>query len=194
MQYKIFLHVACSFILFLFSAGSHARQSFDVPRMISQADLVFHGVVTSVDYRNAEQDIRDELLPMPYTFVTYQIKEILSGRYDGNEITLRFIGGLANAEEGDIVSVSHMPLFDVRDNDIIAVKNNTESICPIVNCQLGRMRLINGLAYMDEGRKLIKTNTGEIMPGEFTVQQEILTHNMGGIPTDYKTRVLYTDD
>src|SRR6478609_3452119 len=59
----------------------------------------------------------------PLTFVTYEIIERLTENLGSKrEITLKFLGG--PSDDARFMRVSHSPLFNEGDEDIVFVRNN----------------------------------------------------------------------
>jgi hypothetical protein len=106
--------------------------------------MIFEGVVVRVEYRDSDPDGPDSH-PVPHTFVTYRVDESIKGRADSDELTLRFIGGpLPN---GRILLGSGFPLFQVGDHDLLLVRGNGDSACPLVGCDAGRYRFSGDSVY-----------------------------------------------
>lgn len=126
------------------ASGATARSSSPpYADQVKSADFIFEGKVTRIEYR------LDEANNLPYTYVTYNINKILKGKSTGPTLTLRFLGG--RGKKSDFLMVEGVPLFDLDDNDIILVKGNGTSICPLVNCSNGRYRLVDGYVHNEEG-------------------------------------------
>jgi len=87
----------------------------DIGEMANQSDLVFRGTVVNIDYR--ESEARGDQAPLPYTFVTYAVEEVLFGQYQESELTLRFLGGIT--ERGEILTNTSAPKIDLGDEDIL---------------------------------------------------------------------------
>ncbi len=85
--------------------------------------------------------------------MTYRIVDDALGGRVGEEIVLRFIDG--TTPNGMTLWVSEMPEFDLGDRDLMFVKDNGISGCPLVGCTQGRLRVINGLVYTDSGREVL---------------------------------------
>ena len=134
----------------------------DVGEMADQASLVFRGEVIDVDYRDSRATKTDAALP--HTFVTFRVTEVLHGVAPGETITLRFLGG--RGASGRVMFVSGQPMFDVGDEDVLFVKDNGTEECPLVACGNGRIRMIDGMAYSDDGRSLRRAPDGSIRRGK----------------------------
>lgn len=115
--------------------------------MSDGANLVFEGEVTEVTYRQARfQGGEGEL---PYTIVTYKVKEVLRGESPGESFTMRFPGGADG--KGHFVEVSGVPVFQTGEQDVLFVRGNGEKGCPLVNCEWGRFRISKGVMYNTHG-------------------------------------------
>lgn len=79
--------------------------------------------------------------------------------------------------------VSHVPLFDVGDEDVLFVKNNTKSACPLVGCADGRMRIIDSKMYDEEGYRIVAPkNLSTFTKGKCEASSIVDSHNIGNIP------------
>lgn len=118
--------------------------------LLAQADLVFSGKVVSVEYKDSADGL-------PHTFVTYDVDQVISGRPDGSQVTLRFLGG--RQQKGEVVrylEVSETPEFQVGDTDVLFASKNNSSICPLAKCTSGRFRNQGGVLTSDDGRAIIE--------------------------------------
>jgi hypothetical protein len=59
-----------------------------------------------------------------------------------------------------------MPLFKVGERDLLFVRRNTESDCPLVDCGDGRFRIIKEQMYGDAHRPLIGIREGIFLYGK----------------------------
>ena len=118
--------------------------------LLAQSDLVFSGKVVSVEYKDSADGL-------PHTFVTYDVDQVISGRPDGSQVTLRFLGG--RQQKGEVVrylEVSETPEFQVGDTDVLFASKNNSSICPLAKCTSGRFRNLDGVLASDDGRAIIE--------------------------------------
>jgi hypothetical protein len=148
------------------------EQNFSLSNFGKEADFIFHGVVTKVEYR-----LSDGTPQLPHTFVTFQVENLLKGQVNQQFITLRFIGGPDN--EGNFLMVPGVPLFDVGDRDMLFVKGNGQSGCPLVKCEQGRFRIINNQVFTDQGRQLLQNNQGKLVAGSPVQLEEVRTNKIG---------------
>ncbi len=150
----------------------------NITNSLKMADLVFKGTVFNIEYRRSlPQGKTDE--GSPYTFVTYEIEEVLKGNYTQRSITLRFLGGLLGKGD-EFALVSHQPLFDIGDQDILLVKGNTRQSCPLVGCSHGRFRMIGGVMVNEEGMVLNIDSEGNLAGGHHLDLDEVNSHRMSG--------------
>lgn len=137
-------------LLLAANAGHAQTPSEETPlaALSADADLVFQGTVADIRYANSIEGI-------PHTFVTYRVDEVLKGAYGTPTLTLRFIGGVK--VEGNVMrklSVSHAPTFETGQQDLLMVKGNAQSQCPLVRCAQGRFRFQHGVVTNEEGTAL----------------------------------------
>lgn len=114
--------------------------------MVKQAPLVFLGRVEKVDYRLARLNKKGRI---PVTYVTYGIEKVVRGKTKEKNIVMRFMGGTDGM--GHFLSISNVPRFQKNDRDILFVSSNGEKSCPLVNCQDGRFRILDGGVYNAHG-------------------------------------------
>lgn len=170
-------------LLILMLFGSHyleaheRRAQFNVDVAIRSADMIFLGTVKNVAYasstgRGAEAEI------LPHTFVTYQIMRLIKGnpQQAQDQLTLRFLGG--RGKEAQFLYPANYPLFDLGDMDVIFVKGNTVSSCPLVECANSRMRSLQEMIFNDRGQQVVMTRKQQLAFGKFEQKQEILTHQI----------------
>ena len=160
------------------NVGATTLDPVSFPQLVRQADLIFEGVVTAVEYRMSDRTTAADVA-LPHTFVTFEVAQTLKGGTAGNRsITLRFQGGPDG--QGNAMMVSGVPLFDVGHREILFVRGNGVHICPLVGWEQGRFRVIDGLMYTNEGQEVWVTRRGEIAFGPFHALDEVLTHNLDG--------------
>ena len=121
--------------------------------MLAQADLVFHGVVDTIEYVLSEP-AGPEQVRIPYTLVTYRVARVFFGQAPGSQVTLQFIGGL-NSENMRYMAASETPQFDVGDEDILFAQGNTVRPCPLVDNRHGRLRVVGSQLYTETGRAIL---------------------------------------
>ena len=158
-------------------------QAFD--KMAESANLVFRGEVIKLAYRDST-GTKDQG-PVPHTFVTFKVREVLHGNVSGDTLTLRFLGGRNAA--GQVLFVSGQPMFDIGDEDVLFVKGNGTAECPLIGCSNGRIRMINGMAYTDNGKSLRRDANGALTHGRveeldavnsFRIGEQLYQRKRGG--------------
>ena len=149
----------------------------EAPALAGQADLVFLGTVVAVEYRNSDVE-GPQHAAIPHTFVTFQIERAFKGRSEGGDlVTLRFRGGPDG--RGRVLTVPGVPLFAVGERELLFVRRNGEAMCPLVGWHQGRLRLIDGLAYTDDGREVWLKADGGFAFGRQHARPEITIRRIG---------------
>lgn len=143
------------------------------------AEFIFLGTVADVDYRRAES-LDGKTPGTPHTFVTYKIEKILKGKADSDTVTLRFVGG--RGDKSQFLMASNIPLFDAGEQDVMFVRGNTMNACPLVECARSRVRMINGMAFNDEGQALeqtpVQAKSFQWGFGPFYELEEVIAHKV----------------
>ncbi|MBW1881751.1 MAG: hypothetical protein JRJ84_25615, partial [Deltaproteobacteria bacterium] len=150
---------------------------------MADADLVFLGEVVRIDYRESLADGADGMA-LPHTFATYRIIDPITGGTAGEEITLRFLGG--PNEQGNTLVVSDLPRIDVGDTDMVFVRGNGESICPLVDCSKGRFRVVDGIVYTEDGHELHLLPSGAIRRGPWHDLAQVRTQTIGDLELEVR--------
>ncbi|MBI4881200.1 MAG: hypothetical protein HY812_16315 [Planctomycetes bacterium] len=142
--------------------------------LVQQAELIVEAVVTDVAYRNS--DVADEAdVSLPHTFVTLSIERAYKGASAaGSQLTLRMEGGPDGA--GRVLVVSDVPLFRPGDRDILFIRDNGSSVCPLVGWQQGRFRVVRGQVYNDLGQEVWITPEGRFAFGERRVDPSVFPY------------------
>lgn len=148
----------------------------DVDALAQDSDLVFHGVVTEIQYKLCEPT-GPEQAQVPYTFITYAVQEVLQGSPAGEHVTLQFVGGW-DARDNTFMSCSNVPQFDVGDEDVLFVRGNTHRLCPLTGGAGGRFRIIGGQVFTDTGREILLSEYDELCIGALREFDEVLTTNV----------------
>jgi hypothetical protein len=138
-----------------------------IPRTLAEraaaSDLVFRGSVESVAVTLSEPSARAESARIPFTLVTYRVHDVIHGASPGSRLTLRFIGGL-DPHSGLTLGSSMTPDFEPGDEDLLFVRDNTTSLCPLVGQLSGRLRVAEGRVFSDDGRALALDPDGALRP------------------------------
>jgi hypothetical protein len=120
------------------------------------ADAVIHGTVVDVDYRSST----DGAGALPHAFVTYEVGEVLAGQVASRRLTLRFVGG--PDKRGHIFQLAHVPMFDVGNEDVLFIRGNGRSGCPLVGCENGRLRIHENRLYGADGTPMVGVQDGRL--------------------------------
>ncbi|WP_020405732.1 hypothetical protein [Hahella ganghwensis] len=172
------VRIAITLLAVCMALPAFAHQSasrLDVATMAKQSDLVFRGKVVDINYRQSEA--KGQLKPLPYTYVTYAVDEVLHGQYQESELTLRFLGGIT--EQGEIMMNTSSPHMDMGDEDILFVQDNGGSECPLVDCSMGRLRVIHGEIYSEYGQSLVQNSKGQLVFGKSAQLDEVNSFQIG---------------
>lgn len=160
---------AAALLALLLGAGAAAAQvapAAEQPtlaEMTAMSDLVFRGVAEDVQYVLSEPG-GPEATRVPFTFVTYRVKEVLRGQPTGPTVTLQFIGGLDMRDE-TFMMPTITPSIEAGDEDILFVTGNTEEFSPLVGQMDGRFRVVNRQVYTEMGNAVAVSNGGDIVVG-----------------------------
>lgn len=175
------------FILTFSAAAVSENTSIDINALVKQSNLVFEGTVTKVEYAS-HHGIFEGDGKMPYTYVTFRInKRMLGTSEQQNKLTLRFEGGLA--EDDTFLLGTHIPLFDVGDNDLLFVGRNREADCPLVHCKHSRFRIIDKRIYTDGGRQIVMTSKNEIRAGIYEKIPDVVRNMIGDTEIELESLV-----
>ncbi len=129
--------------------GSYDRgQISDIASLADQANLVFIGRVSRVDYRMSRPRSKDEVA-LPHTVVTYSIQDVLRGEVRDKTFSMVFIGG--SDGRGRFLDVSGVPQFQPGEQDLLFVTGNGAEGCALVHCEWGRFRILDGGVYNAKG-------------------------------------------
>lgn len=134
------------------AAQTQATTTIHTEDLLNNADLVFSGKVVDIQYKDSADGI-------PFTFVTYHVDNIIAGRADSDRVTLRFMGG--RQQKGEVIrylDVSDTPEFQAGDTDVLFVRKNGLSICPLVDCAQGRFRNRGGVVATEDSLVIVQTN------------------------------------
>jgi hypothetical protein len=175
-QWKKLWQMVALLLCWASTAAAHSSpEPLDLDKMIREADFIFQGSVTDVQYkmstqRGANTDV------LPHTFVTYKIDRVLKGKAPSQTITLRFLGG--RGQEASYLEPEDFPQFDLQDYDILFVKGNTIMGCPLVRCEIGRFRAIQDMMYSESGHEIILNRRQQVGTGTYHELDDILTHRV----------------
>lgn len=109
------------------NATSIVKLEFD--QICQRAELIFEGEVVST---------RTDLSPVsgyPFTYITFQIIDIIKGSYHGSMIELAFLGGQKN---GNALQVFGMHVPHLHERGVFFVETtNSEQVHPLVGWDQG---------------------------------------------------------
>lgn len=107
----------CLFCLMMLSAAAGAAtvRGVSLDQMLHRSALVFEGRVTEIDTRPSNTS------RMIYTFVTFEILDVIHGDYQEDTIELRFLGG--TLPDGRGMHVSEMRYPEIGEEGIYFVES-----------------------------------------------------------------------
>jgi len=153
-------------------------------QLVRDADLIFQGTVTRIEYRFSSSTASSKALP--HTFVTFSLQSVLKGKLaaGAKTLTLRFLGG-PNLK-GQYLRALDCPLFDVGDRDVVFVRRNNRNICPVAGWSQGRFRVVGSEIYNDDGREVWLLANRTLAYGE-EHSLSVLDHRRG--PNNFVSRL-----
>lgn len=132
---------------------SKAHQRSFLENLVIRSDLIFRGELTKISYGYSIEEI-------PYTFITYDIKEVIVGEYSNHSITLKFVGG--EFPNGNRLTATNTPEVQLGEDAILMVQQSRNTGCDIVECEHGRFVLEKGSIIAANESALIVDNKGGI--------------------------------
>lgn len=127
----------------------------EVSEAVDTAELIFTGHVVTLETATS----RDGLYP--FTFVTFEIAEVIKGSVDGTDLTLRFEGG--DLEElKETLEVVGMPQFELGNEVLLFVQSNGTAACPLVGWWQGRLDF---QLHPSSGKRLLVDHRGRVVEG-----------------------------
>lgn len=131
------------------AAQATTLRPLDAGQLVDRAELVFTGMVLGSEVVLTPEDA------FPFTFVTFRVDEVLKGKVEGRQLTLRFPGGEVGGEW--VVAVG-MPEFEAGDEVLLFVRGNgSSSFSPVVGWEQGRLRFAREAR---SGRRILVDRTG----------------------------------
>lgn len=146
--------LACALQVF---ATTIAYKSFD--DLVKEADGIVIGTVMSIEAHRDGQGLI-------YTYVTLGDLELLYGRYNQKQLTLRLEGGRVGDE---ILYVVGSPVFQQKERVILFVKGNGSKIVPLVGWGQGMFRVQKNPVSNQEvisdsdGNRVFAVQSGHVM-------------------------------
>jgi len=112
---------------------SSSYQNLTINNVLTNSEFVFQGKVINVLYK-IPQD-RDGI----YTYVKFEINDIIKGSYNANTIELRFPGGVY---EGKVESVSNMVIPKLNEEGIYFVNSLSKHyVSPLTGWSQGHIKI-----------------------------------------------------
>lgn len=103
--------------------------------LVKRADLVFHGTLKEISNEMSIEQI-------PYTFVTYEVHEVIAGQYSDSTLTLKYVGG--DFPDGRSLRASNAPEVKPGEQSILMVQKSQDTGCDFVDCEDGRFVIEDG--------------------------------------------------
>ncbi len=126
--------VALSLLLLPLPAGATSVLEYSFPSLVQEAEVIAVGTVTAIETAwDADNQV-------PHTFVTFSHLEVLKGKADQTELTLRFFGG--PTPDGDIMQIAGVPQFAVGERSVIFCVGNNRQAVPLVGIWQGIYRVV----------------------------------------------------
>jgi len=166
--------------------------------MLQQSQLVFEGTVTAIEAReNSQKRI--------HTYVTFEIKDIINGKYESDFITLSFLGGTV----GDVTrAVSDMQFPEKGEQGIYFVESlERTQVNPLYGWSQGHFIVehhVDGNARLMTNKRLPiaavadKVQSAQMTPDRQPMQRLsngvvpdiLVTHDKRGMMVDEFKRIL----
>ena len=132
--------------------NNHDQRAF-LEKLVAHSDLIFRGKLTEISEGLSIEDV-------PYTFVTYDVKEVIAGQYSDDTITLKFVGG--TFPNGNRLSASNTPDVQLGEESILMVQQSRDTGCDFVNCEHGRFVVKNGEVIAANESAIVVDDNGGI--------------------------------
>ena len=153
--------------------------------MLQQSQLVFEGTVTAIEAReNSQKRI--------HTYVTFEIKDIIKGKYESDFITLSFLGGTV----GDVTrAVSDMQFPEKGEQGIYFVESlERTQVNPLYGWSQGHFiveRHVDGNARLMTNKRLpIAAVADKVQSAQMTPDRQPIQRLSNGVVPD----ILVTHD
>ena len=166
--------------------------------MLQKSQLVFEGTVTTIEAReNSQKRI--------HTYVTFEINDIIKGKYERDFITLSFLGGTV----GDVTrAVSDMQFPEKGEHGIYFVESlERTQVNPLYGWSQGHFiveRHVDGNARLMTNKRLpIAAVADNVQSAQMTPDRQsmqrlsngvvpdlVVTHEKGGMMVDEFKRIL----
>ncbi|TQV89434.1 hypothetical protein [Aliikangiella coralliicola] len=132
--------------------GNKVQNSF-LNKLVVGSDLIFRGKLIEISEGLSIEEI-------PYTFVTYDVKEVIAGKYSNDTITLKFVGG--EFPNGNRLTATNTPEVKLGENVILMVQQSQNTGCDFVECEHGRFVLEDGKVIAANESAIVVDDKGGI--------------------------------
>jgi hypothetical protein len=139
----------------LFNLSAKELESDSVSKLMSDlrgAVIVFTGRVKDIEIKETYNEDKPEDTRL-YAFVTYEVEEIVSGKWDDKFYTIQCHP-----------ACSDCPIFEKGDHDLIFADNAFISGCDVFR----RFRIFNNLIHSQNGERILLNDRGSF---EYSLQQ-----------------------
>ncbi|MCF6203713.1 MAG: hypothetical protein L3J59_08600 [Methylococcaceae bacterium] len=166
------------FLFFPITAYSSMYENLTIDEVVNESELVFEGKVVNLEYKTPSDRNR------VYTFVTFEINDVIKGKYVDKTIEIRYPGGI----KGDqVTSVTDMVIPQVGEEGIYFIKSLTKHyIHPLTGWAQGQMNIVTDKV----GKKRVFSVSGESIshvnrlgPKRKGVEQNLSADVASGIQT-----------
>lgn len=149
IKLKLTHFIYLCFLFFPLTGYSSMYENLTIEEVISDSELVFEGKVINLEYKTPPD--RNRI----YTFVTFEVNDVIKGDYIDKTIEIRYPGG----KEGDqVASVTDMVIPQVGEEGIYFIKSLTKHyIHPLTGWAQGQMNIVTD----DAGKKRVFSVSGE---------------------------------
>ncbi len=121
----------------------------EFPTLVNESDCIVHAVTRQVTTEKRPSARGVKIV----TLVQFEVVETIAGSAPA-QLTLEFLGGRVGDE---VLTVQGMPVFKAGDEDILFVRDNGKSICPLYAMMHGRYAVNSDSGT---GRKFITRTDG----------------------------------
>jgi hypothetical protein len=138
--------------------------------LVSRAELIFEGTVTSVHSQWVGEGAQRHIV----TYVTFRVNDSLKGA-PGNSYTIRMLGGTV---DGQTMEVTDSPKFKMGDHDVLFVEHNGQQFVPLVGIMHGRYHIERDQA----GQEIVADDDGKPVTDVAKLGREESTASSGQAP------------
>ncbi|KGJ93825.1 hypothetical protein [Colwellia psychrerythraea] len=131
--------------------------------LINQAELVFKGTLIEISNGISIENI-------PYTFITYNVDDVISGAYQDSTITLKFVGG--EYANGNRLTASNSPNIQLGEESVLFVQQGLDIGCDFVQCENGRFLLTDGKVIAANEQAIVVDDNNRIDYISYAAQRD----------------------